>query len=449
MTAMRTRIRYRNENRNKDRTNFREIVLDGIKVMVSAGWIQDGATTIYERYGQRYATAEEARAAAEKQAAWGRYDHRDRVEDQVPDVPEMAPVGARNPELEAQVLAARDTPAASSVYADWLQTQGDPRGELAALWLAGDEARARGWLDDNAVRVWGTLDVKLDSELYGLEWQHGLLAGASLKCASIDSKTQLDAMTREFLALPVARLVTSLRFGLQSYESDNDWSETMTAVIESDQAAQLRSLRFDDYDSEACEISWVPIGDFSGAWAKLPRLETLCVRAGESGTLGDLDVPNLRTFIRVSGGLGASELDEIVAAKWPRLEHLEVWFGSNDYGAAGTPDHVAKLLERAPKTLRRLGLVNAEFTGDVIELLARSPATRQLEVLDLSRGTLLDADLDRLLAHVDAFRHLRKLDVSENLLNERIGELTQALPNVDAGNQRYDGDDARYVALGE
>ena len=40
---------------------------------------------------------------------------------------------ARNPELERTILADPDNEEAYQVYADWLQSEGDPRGELAAV----------------------------------------------------------------------------------------------------------------------------------------------------------------------------------------------------------------------------------------------------------------------------------------------------------------------------
>lgn len=39
----------------------------------------------------------------------------------------------RNAEIEAAILAAPDDPSAYQVYADWLQSHGDPRGELIML----------------------------------------------------------------------------------------------------------------------------------------------------------------------------------------------------------------------------------------------------------------------------------------------------------------------------
>src|SRR5688572_6495226 len=45
-------------------------------------------------------------------------------------------VAARNPQLEEAVAAAPDDPAGYIVYGDWLQREGDPRGELIALQAA-------------------------------------------------------------------------------------------------------------------------------------------------------------------------------------------------------------------------------------------------------------------------------------------------------------------------
>lgn len=53
-------------------------------------------------------------------------------------VPEPPPALARDPELEAAIeaaLAHGDARDELAVYADWLSTQGDPRGELITLQL--------------------------------------------------------------------------------------------------------------------------------------------------------------------------------------------------------------------------------------------------------------------------------------------------------------------------
>lgn len=432
-----------------------EVTLDGTKVVTRyAKYEGDRLVEDYARSGQRYATADEARQVFDKivRDRLATYDTRRRDERVVagPEAP-LAPA-ARSPALEAEVRAG--VPGAASVLADWLQTQGDVRGELAALHLTGNTAGAEACFAANVRALFGDLDVALVAELRQLDWSRGFLTGAALRRSDFDSRTDLARLTRDFLALPVAQFVTDLRFGLASFESDNDWTGTLAAVVAAAQAPHVRSLRFDDYTGEDSEISWTAYGDFAGAWAQLPALETLVIRSGEGGTLGALDHARLRHFARISGGLGADELAEIFAARLPALEHLELWFGSAQYGAAVTVDMLGDLLAGTsgltPPSLVHLGLANAEITHELIEPLARSPLVARLARLDLSGGVLQDADVDTLLRHAGAFRHLELLDLSDNLLDERDGEILAALPNARVGRQRDDlGEGERYVAVGE
>ncbi|MDQ3340173.1 MAG: hypothetical protein M4D80_33875 [Myxococcota bacterium] len=453
---------FRGENPREDAVFFGEIVRDGLKITAAFGNTNKltKVTSYYERFGERAASSHEAEKRFEAliESRGKNYEKKDRTEADLPAIDETLDAGSFNLTLEAEIVAAREpaaTKAAASVYADWLQQQSDVRGELASLFLAGQEDEAREWLAKNPTKLFGDLDVKLNSEVGGLVWEHGFLRGASLKRQGIDSKTDLAALTRAFLALPVARLVTELRFGLAGYENDNDWSETLAAVAESQQAPQIRVLRFDDYTSEDSEISWTAFGDFSPYWSSLPQLEELVIASGEGGTLGDLALPNLRKFTRISGGLGEDEITAIFAARWPKLEHLEVWFGDEHYGGAGKVEHLAPLLDgRISKKLTHLGIVNCEFVHEVIGPLARSPLLQQLRTLDLSKGALQDTDVDLLLTHADAFHHLDLLDLSENLLNARGAEIYARLPHAKVDEQRYgergdDEDESRYVALGE
>jgi hypothetical protein len=50
----------------------------------------------------------------------------------------------------------------------------------------------------------------------------------------------------------------------------------------------------------------------------------LHIRSGAGGTLGILGLPNLKTFIRESGGLSEREIESIINAKWPKLDRLGV-----------------------------------------------------------------------------------------------------------------------------
>lgn len=456
-TTPRKVITARFENHRPPEVYWREVTLDGLKVFLAAGRTHttSGDTHRYDNFGERFPTAAEAQARFDALCADAKKNFKNpplvREEERPARADGLGPT-ASNPELEAQLLAAADPTQAAAVYADWLQTHGDARGELAALLQGGQSGAAAAWLKANADRLFGELDVKLDSEVYDLDWAHGFLRGASLKRRNFDSRTDLAAVTRTLLALPAARFVTALRFGLASYESDNDWGPTLAAIAESAQAAQLRSLRFDDYDSEDCELSWTPFGDFAAYWGALPALEHLHLRSGGGGTLGEIALPSLRTLIRESGGLSAAELSSILNARCPRLERLDVWTGDSNYGAEATVEQLLPLLEgRLFPSLTHLGVVNSELGPALLGPLATSPLLRRLRVLDLSKGVLADENVDALLEHAGAFAHLERLDLSENILGERLEEVTARLPNAVAGEQRagdMDEED-RFVAVGE
>jgi hypothetical protein len=274
-----------------------------------------------------------------------------------------------------------------------------------------------------------------------------------------DSELALADATREFLALPLAQFVEQLRFGLAHFESNNDWGPTLEAVTSSARASDIRSLRFDAYTYADQEISWTGFGDFSAAWPKLPRLEELVIRSGAGGTLGTLELPALKKFVRISGGLGAAELRAITAADWPALEHLEIWLGTAAYEGEASLELLFPILGgRGLTNVRHLGLVNCELVDTLIPALAGSAILPRLRTLDLSKGTMGSVATTELLAHAARFAHLSALDLTENCLtDEECSRIRAALPQVAAGEQRgerEDGDedhddDGRYVAVGE
>jgi hypothetical protein len=193
----------------------------------------------------------------------------------------------------------------------------------------------------------------------------------------------------------------------------------------------------------------------------LPALEVLHIRSGKGGKLGDLALPRLRTFIRESGGLAAYEVAAICNARWPALEHLELWTGSSNYGATSTTADLRAIFEaRDLPRLRHLGIVNSEYGEDAIEALAHARVLPQLSSLDLSKGIFAGRGVRALIANAPAFRHLATLDLRENLMTDEQGAAVRAeLPNALVTDQRdrgdYDeetGDDDggyRYVKLGE
>ena len=354
-----------------------------------------------------------------------------------------------HPEYEKHCLAQPDDLKPWQIYADWLQEQGDARGELAALFLS--KKSAAGW--EFLKRHWDVLvGPHSPSEISDFVVSNGFVAGATLKRPNYDSNTDLAELTADLLGRPAGTFISQLRFGLASFESDNDWSATLGSVLEGSQAAHLRKLEFNDYTYQDCEISWTPFGDFSPIWKGLPSLEHLHIRSGGGGNLGTIEHARLKVFIRESGGLAREEVEAIVNAKWPSLERLDLWTGSSGYGAAASVGELRPILEgKGLPNLKHLGIINSELSVELLSEFARCALLPRLTVLDLSKGVLTDADVDALIRLAPAFRHLMWIDLSGNLLEERLDELKVALPNAVLGEQRenYGDEDDRYVAVGE
>ena len=352
---------------------------------------------------------------------------------------------AHHAELLAACRAAPRDPAAAAVYRDWLIGQGDVRGELAAHVEAGAYDEASTLFARHRAALIGNSPVEI------LHWRHGFPQEA-LICRRDDD--DLAALARDFAARPYAELVDSLKLGLAA-DRHNDWGPAIAAIGASPLGAYLRDLRF---DADGTMLSSVPFGDFSSAWRQLPRLETLVIDSGAGGTLGEIDLPELRHFARISGGLARSELASIATARWPKLEHLEIWTGSADYGANTTVLDVLPILagDRLP-TVRHLGIVNSELVDELIEPLARSALLTRLRTLDLSMGIMAHTGARRLVEHAAAFRHLDLIDLGENhLAPSDLARIRAVLPRVIAERQREryeededDEDYGRYVAVGE
>jgi hypothetical protein len=436
-------------------TYFCELTLDGTKVWVFSGRLKNGETIrIHEKRGFRFATEQEAASEFERRRS---LQQRDKSMTETASLKE-APLFsgalhlASNGPLEAAIR--NQSSGAERVWADFLIQHGDVRGELAALHQAGKGPEAEAFLQARLELFFSAYDVNVGSEIRGLQFETGVLREVALRRFDFESKVDLSELTSAVLNLPLMAFVDRLRFGLPSYESDNSWTKTFESVCASKQAPHIREIHFNDYTYEDCELSWTPFGDFTGFWARVPMLEHFTLKAGVSGILGDLSHAHLKSFVRESGGLSADEIESITAAHWPQLEKLEIWFGSNDYGAQGNALFLAPLLtgQRVPK-LKSLGLVNCEFVAESIAALATSTIVGQLERLDLSKGALIDQDVDVVLKHADALKHLKSIDFSGNQLGERASEIAKRLPQAILSSQRErdasDEPSHRYVAVGE
>jgi uncharacterized protein (TIGR02996 family) len=351
-----------------------------------------------------------------------------------------------NPELEAAIAANPDDRSAYLVFGDWLTAQGHPRGALIAEHAAGatiDKRQAHLLFGEKLARV---ADLIVDRT-----WRLGFLE--KVKVASNPERRggdlSLGGVLEMLLDSLAGRFVRDLTLGISTFES-NDYGHEMQ-VIGAKPRPLLRSLYVGDFEREETELNWSSLGDASVMWAALPNLRELTLRSGTM-ELGEIVLPELRSFATRTGGLSKANLKSIALARWPKLEHLDVQIGSTNYGCDVELHDFTPLLERLPPSVRHLGLTNTEHSDALVPLLAASPALRQLESLDLSLGTLGVAGGEALIAHHTRFAHLKKLDLSESwLADDLIDRIREKLPQAIAPDQQGDEEepDNRYIAAGE
>lgn len=361
----------------------------------------------------------------------------------------LTPTTGATGAFETLEAAAFDDPTDESawlVLSDALQTAGDPRGEVIALAHAGQptEAKLREALPQLAPAV--LLEEK--DPLRFFTFAHGLPKTFTLKHEYDHEREQA-----EFLAalVPSAlfRFVDTIELGLTSEDGgENDWSSSLDVLVSADSPVRSLLLGAFEYPDEM-EISWAMWGDVSAVW-KLKNLQKLHLR-GAGGDLGSVDSETLRELVIETGGLDAGTLAAVTGGSLPRLESLTVWTGDENYGATVEMPDLVTLFEALPPTVRHLGVCNSAHTLAVLELLPTLPVLERLKTLDLSKGVLRPPDVELIRRHAPAYAHLERIDLRENLLDDASAAALQALfPTAVVTDQRDDdGDDQRYVAVGE
>ena len=361
-----------------------------------------------------------------------------------------------NPGLEKAIVANPGDADAYMVYADWLQDQGDPRGELIALQTGGKKAAAKKLFDANVDYFLGPLqahqicyDDFSDEKKEAFHWKNGFIHAVRLAhnhhADHWDGKLATEVVA-PLLKHPSGRFIVELTINENDDPTDDTLDDIFT-VIAKHGMPTLRKLRIGD---DISQISWYRVGNLGKLWKAIPNLTHFDIEAG-AFTLGTIELPNLVHAVFRTGGLSKQAAKSIATATWPKIERLEVYFGDENYGGDCTPKDVAPLLDRTdlPK-LTYLGVKNAEFQNDLVPYLAKSKLVKQLTTLDISEGILTDEAVDAFLAHADAFKHL-VLDVSSTYLSKDALEKLKGVAKKLVADDMRDDDDPeyRYVCVGE
>jgi len=226
-------------------------------------------------------------------------------------------------------------------------------------------------------------------------------------------------------------------------------------------AARLRgveALFWGDIDYEEAEISWIMNTDIGPLVQALPKLRVLKARGGNDLRFsGGFTHEALEEITVESGATSNAALRDLAALSLPNARSVEIWIGTEEYGASGDAAAVVAALQpfltgaKLPK-LEVLGLMNSDHTDAIAAAVANAPILRQLKTLDLSMGTLGDDGAAHLLAS-DAIKQLQILHLNHHYMTDAVaGQLANLSPvqvNVDASNLDPQYPDDRYVAVGE
>ncbi|MGW2328674.1 STM4015 family protein [Streptomyces sp. NPDC001700] len=228
----------------------------------------------------------------------------------------------------------------------------------------------------------------------------------------------------DFLDTVAAEHVRAVIVG--SWWGSEDYSTVrpvLDALIASaDRLPALRGLFLADVMSEECELSWLPMDDVTPVLAAYPLLEEFTVRGCGMGDLGFRPVRHerLRSLRFESGGLPGEIVRAVGASELPRLEHLALWLGVEQYGGDATVADLAPILTsgRFP-ALTHLGLQDSEIQDEIAAAVAAAPVVAQLTSLDLSMGTLGDEGAAALLDG-QPLTHLQRLDLHHHYLSDAM-----------------------------
>lgn len=270
-----------------------------------------------------------------------------------------------------------------------------------------------------------------------------------------EAKDVVDKLER-LLQNPKAGEIEALVFGRWSEQMyDNSSSSLVNALVDAkQQLSSLKALLIGDIAYDEYEISWIVQSDISPILAAYSQLEILQVRGGDGLAFSSpLQHDNLEALIVETGGLSKTTVAEICALNLPALEHLELWFGSENYGGnCWIEDLTPILTEQKFPNLKYLGLRNSQFSDEIALAVVQSPLINSLQVLDLSMGTLSDEGAIALF-NCPAVNQLDILNVSENFLsNEMIERLSGLEVQVMANEQKVEDDsyiNSRYCSVAE
>jgi hypothetical protein len=302
-------------------------------------------------------------------------------------------------------------------------------------------------------------------DLVTFGWRYGMWQWMRLENSGdwMDKDFDAVALARSVFAQPMCAALEELRIGILRWEYNS--TDVPAVLVEARKyawAAELPKLKLGDVGRNI-DMAHHQIGDVAKPISKaFPKLKMLTLHSSAWGPgddtfgLSGLALPELRELVIETCSMSKKRLAHVLAAKLPKLEKLELWFGSPNYDCDANIKGLTKLLAGAVHGgVKHLGLRNAEFQNDIAIALASSKIAGRLESLDLSMGTMTEAGADALIAAAKSFGKLTALNLDKNFLTPATIRAVKArFPFVSAKDQKepdnsIEGETHYYVSVAE
>jgi Leucine-rich repeat (LRR) protein len=253
-----------------------------------------------------------------------------------------------------------------------------------------------------------------------------------------DGGKDATTLAQTIVSDPELQQLNELIIGCWGESYDNSIQALINIFVENkDKLQNIEHLFVGDIDSEECEVSWIIQGAYGELLKALPNLKKLTIKGSNELSLGTLAHDNLESLEIVCGGLPKSVIHEIANSNLPKLNHLDLYIGVEDYGFDGGLEDIKALLKNPQiKKLKYLGLGNSDIQDEIVEAVMESDVLSNLSVLDFSNGTVSDKGAECILRHQDKITHLELLNLNHHFISDEYMEKLEQLPiELDLGEQ--------------
>ncbi|KEH96785.1 STM4015 family protein [Clostridium massiliodielmoense] len=210
---------------------------------------------------------------------------------------------------------------------------------------------------------------------------------------------------------------------IEAWDENDEADKIVEFIVENkDKFPNLKKIYFGDIDYEECEISWIINGDLAPLINNF-KLNSFTAKGGTNLRFKNLESSTLKELIVISGGTSKETIKDISSASLPNLERLELYFGDSNYGFDSEVEDIEPFIKRANyPNLKYLGLKNSEIQDEICEKIFKGNILENLEVLDISFGTLSDKGAQTILNNLDKLKNIKAIDLTYNYISENLLE---------------------------